>query len=75
MLKPLDEQPNNAPILVLGRPLRVCAGAPIRFRKLVWRIRQHPREAARANYFLIQPNGRSNILRNSEKDEVAGRGE
>ena len=69
-MKKLDEQPNNAPILVLGRPLRVRASAPIHFRKLAWRIRQHPREAAAANYFLIQPNGRSNVLRTSERNEV-----
>jgi len=74
-VKPLDEQPNNAPILVLGRPLRVRASAPIRFRKLAWRIRQHPREAAGANYFLIQPNGRSNILRSSEQNQASGREE
>ena len=66
-MKSLDEQPNNAPILVLGRPLRVRASAHIRYRKLAWQIRRHPREAAAANYFLIQPNGRSNILRPSER--------
>ncbi|HZT29367.1 MAG TPA: hypothetical protein VFA33_05765 [Bryobacteraceae bacterium] len=67
-MKYLDQEPNNAPILVLGRPLRVRASAPLRFRKLAWAIRRHPREAAQNNYFLIRPNGRSNILRASEKD-------
>ncbi len=63
----LDEQPNNAPILVLGRPLRVRASAPLHYRKVAWAIRRHPHEAAKANYFLIHPNGHSNILRPSER--------
>lgn len=67
-MKPLDEQPNNAPILVLGRPLRVRASAPLRYRKLAWLIRRHPRQAAASNYFLIQPGGKSNILRASQRD-------
>ena len=67
-MKALDEQPNNAPILVLGRPLRVRASAPLRHRKLAWMIRRHPREAAASNYFLIQPGGKSNILRPSQRD-------
>ena len=67
-MKFLDEQPNNAPILVLGRPLRVRASAPLRYRTLAWMIRRHPREAAASNYFLIQPGGKSNILRPSQRD-------
>jgi len=67
-MKRLDEQPNNAPILVLGRPLVVRAAAPLRYRRLAWHIRRHPREAAANNYFLIRPGGGSNILRPSEKN-------
>ncbi len=62
-MKYLDEEPNNAPILVIGKPLRLRNSAPIQYRKLAWRIRQHPREAAAAHYFLIQPNGQSNVRR------------
>jgi len=66
-MKRLDEQPNNAPILVLGRPLVVRAAAPLRYRRL-GHIRKHPREAAANNYFLIRPGGGSNILRPSERN-------
>jgi hypothetical protein len=66
--KNLDEQPNSAPILVRGRPLRVRGSSPIWSRKLAWRIRQFPRAAAEQHYFLIQPNGHSNILRPSEQE-------
>lgn len=66
--KNLDEQPNNAPILAVGKPLRVRGSSPISFRKLAWRIRQFPRAAAEAHCFLIQPNGHSNILRPSEQE-------
>ncbi|HZT29197.1 MAG TPA: hypothetical protein VFA33_04900 [Bryobacteraceae bacterium] len=65
-MRNIDEQPNNAPILVLGRPLRVRASAPLRFRRLAFAIRRHPREWAAQNVFLIQPGGRSNLLRASE---------
>ncbi len=67
-MKCLGQEPNNTPILVLGRPLRVRASAPLRYRKLAWQIRRHPREAAQSGYFLIQPNGRSNILRANERE-------
>jgi hypothetical protein len=67
-MKNLDEQPNNAPILVLGRPLRVRASAPLHYRRLAWAIRRHPREAARSNYFLIRPGGGSNIRRACDPD-------
>lgn len=63
----LDEQPNNAPILDFGKPLRVRGSSPIYHRKLAWKIRRHPREAAQEHCFLILPDGHSNILRPSER--------
>ena len=37
-IKQIDEQPNNVPIL--GRPLRVRAAAPLRYRRLAWQRTQ-----------------------------------
>ncbi len=66
--KMLDEQPNNAPILTRGGGFRVRGSSPISARKLAWQIRMHPCQAAEANYYLIQPNGHSNILRPSQQE-------
>ncbi len=66
----LDEQPNNAPILAFGKPLRVRGSSPIYYRKLAWKIRRHPRAAAEAHCFLILPDGHSNVRRPSQRPRI-----